>query len=101
MNNKLGGIKVSILRDYLREQGIADESPYIVNGFLTQAGLQMFNTIERQEHTPAEPYYFEVRDIFGNSYSFSTYERAVRGGSLMVNPYGIYKIYANGDHESS
>jgi hypothetical protein len=45
MNNPSVGIKVSIVRNYLREQGVTDESLYIDNGFLTQAGLRLFMTI--------------------------------------------------------
>jgi hypothetical protein len=45
MNNPSVSAKVSILRVHLREQGVTDESPYIANGFLTQAGLQLFMTI--------------------------------------------------------
>jgi hypothetical protein len=47
-SRKLDGVKVSILRGHLREQGI-EESAYIANGFLTRAGLALFNTIVSTE----------------------------------------------------
>jgi hypothetical protein len=47
-SRKLDGVKVSIVREYLRERGI-EEGAYIANGLLTRAGLDLFNTIVSTE----------------------------------------------------